>query len=113
MTNTFIGSGSQFDHTYDLELPGQFEGLPADPKKRELIKGYVTEALQYRQEKELADKREKGVYASVKESTDYLEITPAYFKSIVDFKHGPDKKREIRDKVNAAEEGTQLLGLGD
>ena len=95
------------------EYEASFDGLPADPKKRELIKGYVTESLQYRQEKELADKREKDVYASVKESADYLEITPAYFKSIVDFKHDPEKKREIRDKVNAAEEGTQLLGLGD
>lgn len=100
---------SEFE--YDFELPCQIGSLPADPKKRELIKGYVTEALQYRQEKELADKREKDVYASVKESTDYLEITPAYFKTIVDFNHDPEKKREIRDKVNAAEEGTQLLGL--
>ena len=50
--------------TSEFYEEGEFEGLPADPKKRELIKGYVTEALQYRQEKDLADKREKDVYAS-------------------------------------------------
>ena len=100
---------SEFE--YDLEIPGIISGLPADPKKRELIKGYVTEALQYRQEKELADKREKDVYDSVKDSEDTLQISLKYFKQLVAYAYDTEKKQQVLNELEAAKEGCEILGV--
>lgn len=111
MTNTFIGSGSQFDHTYDLELPGQIGSLPADPKKRETITEYIKEAVEHKKAKDDAAELEKDVYDSVKDSEANLEISLKYFKQLVAYAYDTEKKQQVLNELEAAKEGCEILGV--
>lgn len=96
--------------TSEFYEEGEFEGLPADPKKRELIKGYVNDALAQKQAKALATLREKEVYKTI-EADDKLEIELDLFKSIVAYAYEKAKKQKALSKLEAAKEGAELLGL--
>lgn len=95
--------------TSEFYEEGEFEGLPADPKKRELIKGYVNDALAQKQAKALATLREKEVYKAIED--DKLEIELDLFKSIVAYAYEKAKKQKALSKLEAAKEGAELLGL--
>lgn len=98
---------SQFD---EIEYEDTFQGLPNDPKKRELIKGYIKEALEHKSAKALAALKEKEVYDAIDEAEN-LEIELDYFKSIVAFTYERNKKEKALSKLEAAKEGAELLGL--
>lgn len=99
---------SQFD---EIEYEDTFHGLPNDPKKRELIKKYVTEAVEHKKAKDKATLLEKDVYDSVKESEEALEISLKYFKAIVAYTYDAEKKAQVLSELEAAKEGAELLGL--
>jgi nucleosome binding factor SPN SPT16 subunit len=88
-----------------------FQGLPSDPKKRATILAYLKEALQHKEAQDLAKTKEDEVYAAIKNSEDNLEITQKYFKDLVAFVYEKEKKMKVLKKLEAAKEGSELLGL--
>jgi len=88
-----------------------FQGLPADIKKRATILAYLKEALQHKEAKALAKTKEDEVYATIKEGENNLEVTEQYFKDLVAFVYEKEKKMKVLKKLEAAKEGSELLGL--
>ena len=93
------------------EYETTFQGLPADPVKRATIKDYAKEALQHKQDKELAKTREDKVYGTIKDCSDNLEITLDTFKSIVNHAYEEAKKNKTLNKLTVGKEGAEILGL--
>lgn len=97
--------------TSEFYEDGQFEGLPADPKKRETITEYIKEAVEHKKAKDDSAELEKDVYDSVKDSEANLEISLKYFKQLVAYAYDTEKKQQVLNELEAAKEGCEILGV--